>query len=208
MELKDRLFIHHGNDFIDKNLSYHNDKLTEKTIKEVQESPYMQKIHNKSLYGLWTCTYKPNKKYKSDWEKFAHSSKLRNKNELSNFCIFEVKEDSKILELNSKRDIINLDPKYAYVKISTEKKELGQELMSTEITSPKYFYLLQKYYKEKDIILLNAKEIAKDFDALYLSDEVISEARDSFSLWDVETLLIFNLDIIKEVNTMANSSSN
>lgn len=201
MDLHTKTFIHHGTKNFEPNIAYHNKPLSANIIKKAEKEPYMQAYYNKNIHGLWTCIYTPNQKYRSAWEKFAHSAKLRTKDELNDFFTFKIKENSKILTIKSFDDIKELGDKYFYFKENERKKELFYKLLDTKPNDSEYESLLTEYFKEKQaIVLLKVNNIMKDYDALYVTDEAIHDITDAFSLWDVETLLIFNTSIINPLS--------
>lgn len=205
MDIHTQTFIHHGTKDFDPNIAYHNKPLSDDIIQKTEKEPYMQAHYNKNINGLWSCIYTPNQKYRSAWDEFARSARLRTKKELNDFFTFKIKESSRILTIKSFDDIRRFGDKYFYFKENERKKELFHRLLDTKPNDSEYKSLMTEYFKQrKYIVLLKANNIMKDYDALYITDDAIHNINDAFSFWDVETLLIFNTSIINPYSINSN----
>lgn len=161
-------------------------------IKEIIPSKF-EEIKNRSLNalckpngGLWGCPVNSEGQYLSDWIKFCS---LNAPDWISRNCVkFKLKEDSNILVINSRDSLLNLLTIYNRV-----------------IEIPESLKVLQNAYNDSYI---DFESLSKDYDGFYLdfdwfkdfifSDEDGLRYRYLFSLWDVNSILLFNLDCVKE----------
>lgn len=125
--------------------------------------------------GLWASRFVSNICCISDWHEYLlfQSDELAYTKNVNIGCIFTLKDDAKILKLETKEDLLEVQKKY-----------------------PSHYY--------KDEIIPDYEKISKDYDALFLEYDRIcfTDKRSIFKGWDVNTLLLFNLDCIEEYQTI------
>lgn len=133
--------------------------------------------------GFWSSKYISNIYSISDWFTYLldADSIARYKN-LNDSVIFTLKEDAKILTIQNYNDVLKLIEKY-----------------------PSYHQILS-YYGEitpynTDI---DFEALSKDYDGVYaeVNNFLYSSSTNIFNNWSVNTLLLFNLDCIKEYHSV------
>lgn len=181
--LYDTVFIHLGNDYIH-----------EMKYKQSYESVMLM---NKPNNGFWGSKYTPEDKYKSSWSEYKSKERIKGHN--GKEVLFKVKKNAPVLVLD---DIEKLDSKYTNLDILSEKKELGAKLMKMQPSDEGFFDALYKYNTmglKNRKHLMNWKCILKDFKGVYLTDKALYGVYgDAFSLWGVESIVIFDTSIIEE----------
>lgn len=128
--------------------------------------------------GFWASDY-INEFEISAWNKYLEQRKeIADAKDTTQSTIFTLKEDAKILTIETANDILELSKKY-----------------------PSYHHILGY------IDVLNDKKIcfdfemlSKDYDGIYVNYKNIYHENKNFTFdqWEVNTLLLFNLDCIKE----------
>lgn len=100
---------------------------------------------------------------------------------LNQSTIFTLKENSKILEIDNINTVIELIKKYPSVH---QKFSYYQEI-------------------KKENIMFDFEQLSQIYDGIYVNFDNFQSKRDTiiFDKWDVNTLLLFNLDCIKEYQT-------
>ena len=132
-----------------------------------------QDFLNKPSGGLWSSEYLPNLPYKSDWELWCNQNDF-NLEKLNKGIIFELKDYVNIFIIDSYSDLLKLAENYSY-----EKDFLG-------ITTKRY---------------IDFEKMSKDYDGLFLTEQGEWQTKHrrkiDFYGWDCSTLLLFNIDAIK-----------
>lgn len=159
-------------------------------IREIVTGKF-EKIENRKLSalfkpngGLWASDFKENDYYKSDWIRFCT---LNASDWLDSDCVrFTLKGDARILVINNKTILLELLSKYKRI-----------------ITIPDSLKILEDFYKR---CYIDFELLSKDYDGIYVdfnwfkrfrSEECSDkDYRDLFNLWDVNSLLLFNLNCI------------
>lgn len=109
----------------------------------------------------------------------AYISKYR---DLTTGAIFTLKENANILTINSSSQIKSLADKY-----------------------PSYHHILNYYQETQDkITIFDFEELSKLYDGIYVDYETIYNNRETtiFDSWSINTLLLFNLNCIKEYQSV------
>lgn len=123
---------------------------------------------SKPIGGLWSSPYLEESECKSDWIDYC---KTELPNSLYNYgVIFTVKNSSRGCVINSYEDLVELQSQYNYIG-----ERDNQEI-------------------------LNFEKLSKNFDYIFLTKKGQLETRHTepdLLFWDVETLLVFNLDCIE-----------
>lgn len=158
--------------------------------KEKLEAIKFNKVKNNSINqfdrptgGLWSCVFDENDEYKSQWVKFC----CFNMNEwLTEKCVkFKLKEDAKILVVNSYEKVKSLVSEYP---------RSMDEVKSNLFDLDKKYVDFEKLSKDCDGIFV-------DFDwyrKFRLEHNESAEYSHIFEQWNVSSLLLFNIDCIKE----------
>lgn len=132
--------------------------------------------------GLWASEFISNFNKISPWYDYLKEAKsiatymLRYK-DLKLASIFTLKENANILIIDSVNQILELSKKY-----------------------PSYHHILTN----NNNIIFDFEEISRKYDGIYLNynNLLYQTAINTFDSWNVNTLLIFNLDCIKEYQTV------
>lgn len=129
--------------------------------------------------GFWSSEYKGNDNYISPWfEYLLYATEIAESKNLSDAVIFTLKESAKILTITTYEQILELSIKYpSYHHILGYSKEITSKTISFD------YEKLSKYY---DGIYLDFKNISNENKTII------------FREWNVNTLLLFNLNCIKE----------
>lgn len=146
-------FIHFGNSTILTELEYNANK---------------DFNLNKPKNALWASPYTHDKPYKSDWEEYCIRNKMSNK--VSEYTLFRLKSNSKILIINSFSDLLSMDEKYIH-----------KELISNDIVTQN---------------ILKIENITNDFDGLFISQKGLKECSNIFYEWEVESLALFTSNVV------------
>ncbi|MEG1482570.1 MAG: hypothetical protein RSC42_09175 [Clostridium sp.] len=131
--------------------------------------------HNGSLYkpcgAFWSSTYTPNEEFRSEWECFCSYNCLSEKT-FEKYVLFKLEKNARILLINSKRDFRMV------AKIFPLESEQDFETLH----------------------FLDYNKISEHYDGIYLSKE--GQAQTYFELygWDMESLALFNLDVIRIID--------
>lgn len=139
-----------------------------------------REFSNKPEGGLWSC---PTIDYDIDWKEWSEREEFR-LDKLKEHFDFKIKDSAKILEI---KDIKDLD-KLPRIRNERIKSLLEFDRMNSDI---------------------DFEELAKDYDGImvwmYRSEDIDKETRMFDGMyyrmygWDVDTLVVFNPDIIEEV---------
>lgn len=128
--------------------------------------------------GFWASDYIDEYKI-SEWNKYLHQiPELADAKNTTQSTIFTLKDDAKILTIETADDILSLSKKY-----------------------PSYHHTLGYIDDITDrTTLFDFEMLSKDYDGIYLNYKNISKENKTmvFKDWVVNTLLLFNLDCIKE----------
>lgn len=132
--------------------------------------------------GLWASEFISNFNKISPWYDYLKEAKsittymLRYK-DLKLASIFTLKENANILIIDSANQILELSKKY-----------------------PSYHHILTN----NNNIIFDFEEISRKYDGIYLNynNLLYQTTINTFDSWNVNTLLIFNLDCIKEYQTV------
>lgn len=169
------------------------DYLDESKFECVRNDRFM---FNKPSGCLWGSTYTPNEDFPSKWVEWGIYEEFFNTNEDFNGLIYSLKLDSRVLRIETAEDFIHLLlPFYTIfgklIKYGSFRKD----------------YICDAYCSFEDI--------AKSYDAMHISDNVIHYFRGSdvfkklrsdgliieyngFDTMDVESWILFNLNCIDE----------
>ena len=136
---------------------------------------------NKPFGGLWSS---PTEDVDIGWKEWCVGNEF-NLDKLNTYFDFRIKDNSKILEI---KDIKDLD-KLPKVKLDEEVKEI---ITSTNMNADIDFEELSKEYDGIQVWMYRSKDINSTerlFDGIYYR----------MYGWDVDTLLVFNPNIIEEI---------
>lgn len=151
---------------MNKLLTFGIDKIDENLFNPV--SNYTEyDCRNKPMGGLWASPYKANEEFISDWLYFI-SYGLSDKFKKFVGVTYNLKSDSKILEIDTLNDYLDVLDKYGYIPF------------------PKHSGKMQ----------LNFEAMSKDYDAFHLTDNAAYHLAEDFYSYDVESYILFNLDCI------------
>lgn len=126
-------------------------------------------MKNKPIGGFWACELIENSFCKSAWEEYVHDCEW-DISVLGESFKFKIKEDSKIYIVDNKEDLKYLEDKYP-IENSPLEKICGHKL-------------------------IDYVEMSKDYDGLLLTDDGLYENYDKLESWCIESICIFNPDII------------
>lgn len=132
--------------------------------------------------GFWACELLSNIGNISDWYTYLleASSIARYKN-LNQSTIFTLKDNANILIIDTDEKVKKLSKKY-----------------------PPYHHILS-YYKNdtEDYTIFDYEKLSQDYDGIYVNVNKLSFKLQitTFNNWDVNSLVLFNLDCIKEYQT-------
>ena len=148
---------------------------------ELSKDRFME-VRNRKMFckpwgGLWSSPYVPNEKYMSDWHRWCVCEDFRI-DKLSDAVLFNIEKDANIYTIDSLDDLTNLLQEFS------QEDEFG----------------LNRFIDSR---VLDYERLHKDLglDGIYLTKNGEIETRWSNPTlygWDVETLLVFNFDIITE----------
>lgn len=153
--------------------------------------------------GLWSCVFNENDEYKSQWVKFC----CFNMNEwLTEKCVkFKLKEDARILVLNSYEKVKSLASEYPRNVNEVKSDEVkSDEIKSDEVESDETksnLFDLDKKYVDFEKLSADYDGIFVDFDwyrKFRLEHNESKQYSHIFEQWNVSSLLLFNIDCIKE----------
>lgn len=130
-------------------------------------------INLKPTGGLWACAQNDEGQswysYASDWKPYRKENK----------AVFELSPDAKILKIDSIEVIAYLQQHYP--------KEWEANLEAT--------YLRELFKSDVPAVMVDWEKVSQDYDGIYYS---VSALWNSFGCYDVNSLHIFNLDMIIE----------
>lgn len=127
--------------------------------------------------GFWSASY--NEYTISPWfDYLIDNHDAYSEKDIKSTSIFTLKDDAKILTINNYETLKDIIKKY-----------------------PSYHHLLN-FYKEQtnSELSINYELLSKDYDGIYVNYKNFEYSRDTiiFKDWDVNTLLLFNLDAIED----------
>ena len=167
-------------------------------------------LNYKPTKGLWSSEYIENGDYLSDWEEFYYGGEDV---VISDYSIFKLKDSARIIILDRKEDVYKY-PGYVLEKELDELilKECSESLFWLDDEKLIELCKKHKFYKVRtkateEFSIFNMEKILEDYDGIYVSERFIEEtSEDNFHwrCWDVNTLVVFNIDcinIIKEVSS-------
>lgn len=170
-DIYNKIFIHQGTDELEQR-SYKG-HITRITVANKPD-------------GLWASTYTSDSKYLSAWDKFNSLNAVKSYN--GKYILFKLKRCAKVLQLD--------DIPEEYLLVSTEKTFKEATNRFYEIISERYPTKeeLMEYYSAGFLYgpKVNWLKVIKSYDAVYLPESEVP----LFGSWDVESIVIFNLDII------------
>lgn len=137
------------------------------SLVEIPLEPSYNGLLYKPCNGLWSCKYTPNSKHRSAWEEYCSNNQINWKN-FSKYVLFKLKKDARILLINDTKD-------FGMVA------EVFQNKFEGWLSMP---------------LGLDYHQISKYFDGIYLTKD--GQMKNFFNLygWDVESLVLFNLNKI------------
>lgn len=140
--------------------------------------------------GFWASEYNEDAGNISEWCSYlSDADSIARKKDTKHGVIFTLKENARILKISTEEDIINLAKKY-----------------------PSYHHLLNYYkdYPTESNLSFDFEELEKEYDAVYVDYNNIQTKtkNNSFYSWSVNTLLILNLDCIKEYRSVEIGKTN
>lgn len=147
-------------------------ELNHSLFMEVKNAPFLPK----PMFGFWGSKYTPREKFLSSWHDFfidGFSPEIVTKFN-SGYFTFKIKPTANIIKLNSLLDLKIVEKKYRY---ETES-------------------LLD--FNRLDWVSLDWEKIAKDYDGCYVTEEGIEQLYNPLYGWDVESIVLFNLDCVEE----------
>lgn len=152
------------------------DKIDPEKFRTIKNIP----TRNKPSGGLWTSPENSN----LSWKDFVINESFQESRYLNKLTLITLKSDVKIYKIQNKDD---------YFKCPLRDKEND------------FFGGLETNHSKLQFI--DFEKLSKDYDALWITEEALNvlgtfEILDDFVLgplygWDVETVLLFNLDCIK-----------
>lgn len=133
--------------------------------------------------GLWSSTYISNIYNISSWYTYLLEENRETAlfKDINNACIFTLKENAKIIDIDNFDTLFYLTKKY-----------------------PSYHHLLN-YFQDisEDNLIFDFEKLSKDYDGVHVNPNNPKLFKTKiFNSWCVETLLLFNLDCIKEYQTV------
>lgn len=133
--------------------------------------------------GFWASNYIDNISNISEWYNYLlDADGIAYYKNMKEGVIFTLKEKANILTIDNEKQIYELAKKY-----------------------PSYHYLLNFYGTyEKNKPVIDFEELSKDYDGIYLDyDKVqLNTYTNVFQSWSINTLLLFNLECIKEYKSV------
>ena len=128
--------------------------------------------------GFWASEYIDDEKISQWFQYLLNNTEIIEKKDINSAVIFTLKNNTKLLIINNYYQILELAKKYpSYHHI------LGYNDEITERTTSIDFEKLSKHY---DCVYIDYKNIQNE------------NKTNVFREWDINTLLLFNLDCIKE----------
>ena len=133
--------------------------------------------------GLWSSEFVSRIYCISQWHDYLlyedpETAKYKN---IEEAALFTLKEDAKILTIDSTQKIIDTATKY-----------------------PSYHYMLAHDDIKNKLNIIDYEALSKDYDGVYVSVNQLgfNEIANTFNSWSVDTLLLFNLECIKEYQSV------
>lgn len=144
-------------------------KYRKSDFQEIQNSKTITML-NKPQGGFWSCEYTPELDFRSEWELYVKDCEW-DEDMLNEYFLFKISNESKVYVIDSEEDLNILEEKYGY------------NFKNSHI----------------DCTVIDYEKMAKDYDAIYMTDDGLYENMDKVASWCIESLCIFNPDIVKEV---------
>lgn len=178
------------------------------------ENHYCDLSVNRPFGGVWGCKYTPDKKYKSSWEKYlectyeVHMANfgvpkdayyVRHRKSAEKHCsLFSLKKDNRVIVLNNCDDYKNLlnifsignTIRYSHPEYESESHKYDSVLDFETMSN----FLIDGIYLTESGCEVLANKTWNDYGWVYTDSEKILDA--PLRSWDVESLLLFNLDVI------------
>lgn len=133
--------------------------------------------------GLWSSEFISKLYCISQWHDYLlyESPETAAYKDIESGALFTLKENANILTIESKEKIIELAKQY-----------------------PSYHYMLIHNDIENTLKIIDYEALSKDYDGIYVSFNKLSynNIASTFNSWSVDTLLLFNLDCIKEYQSV------
>ena len=155
------------------------DKIEEKRFDRVKNKAFQ----NKPLGGLWTSP----EQSKWGWKDFVISEEYRKEYYLSNLLLITLKDSSRIYKIDNEFDFMSCP----FRKLKETEKEAYFNLYGGSI--------------------IDFEKLSESYDALWVTERAINENSSWICSggeykyigplfgWDVETVLLFNLDCIEKI---------
>ena len=149
--------------------------------------------------GLWSAPYTPEQEYISKWHEFKAQDwdeeyyGLYEEAHLA--TSFKLNADSRILTINNYSDLADAMAKYFTIVV---------EEYSVFVEDPFPYGTYYNYERLKIVHALDFEAIAKDYDAIHLTEDGEIATRSplgktlSLSGWDIESMFILNSECIDE----------
>lgn len=162
-------------------LNEHNNYLNNKNFIHFGNSTILSKLNynpskgfnlNKPKNALWASLYLDSKPYKSIWEEYCLKNKMSHK--ISEYTLFRIKTNAKILIINSFNDLFRIDEKYIH------KNLISKNLITQNI--------------------LKIDNIRNDFDGIFITQRGLEECSNIFYEWEVESLALFTSDVVVKLH--------
>lgn len=155
--------------------------ISKDAFRQVLRPPY------KSLYkpngGLWSSEFISKINCISQWHDYLlyDDPETAAYKDLNIGALFTLNDNAKILILDSTEKIINTSKEY-----------------------PSYHYILSNNDIQNKLHIIDYESLSKDYDGVYVSVNQLGFNKISytFTSWSVDTLLLFNLDCIKEYQSV------
>lgn len=157
--------------------------------KDISKDAFRQVLrpHHKDFYkpngGLWSSEFISKISCISQWHDYLlyEDPETATYKNLSKGALFTLNDNAKILTLDSTEKIINTSKKY-----------------------PSYHYILSNNDIQNKLHIIDYESLSKDYDGIYVSVNQLgfNEIAYTFNSWSVDTLLLFNLDCIKEYQSV------
>lgn len=133
--------------------------------------------------GLWSSEFISKIYCISQWHDYLlyEDPETAAYKDLTAGALFTLKKEANILTIDSKQKVIEVSKKY-----------------------PSYHYMLIHNDIENKLKIIDYEALSKDYDGVYVAFNQLgyNEITSTFNSWSVDTLLLFNLDCIKEYQSV------
>lgn len=163
-----------------------NEKFLTVEIESIEKEKFQLVVNsettaiNKPRHGFWACIYNHNGEYKSQWHEYLIRTSQTNP---TGGVLFTLKPTSKILICEEYEDFKNVAANYP-------------------LNCPDHFKgtIVAENWNKKAII--DFEKISKEYDGFFLSSKAKDEGEWTEGIntwgWDVESLVLFNLECIED----------